>query len=882
MKENGSISKITPKIKNLISYLLPVIIFSLTLWTLDKQLHHLRSSYIAQHVASVPLSHIGIAVFLTIISYIVLTGYDYLAIRNINSSLPYKQAAKISFVSTSISYSVGFNFLTGSSLRYRLYSKYGLTVLQIWEIIIFCVSTFWIGFCFVAGLLFTFYPVKMSSYMPEIPIPLNIAGILLLMFIATYFFFSFWKRDLKIKQYKIRIPEPKIAFLQLALASVDYLLSGSIIYFLLPSNPQLSLLHVLVFFALAQLIGLISTVPGGLGVFESLMLFMLEPYFDTIDIIRPLLLFRAIYYFGPFLLGFLALIFFEFQEREKFLRKVGKAAYSSVSGLTPQIFSILVFLGGISLLFSGAFSSNPEYLSKISYIVPLPLIEASRLLGSMMGVLLLLLANGLWKRIDGAYVLSLIVLLMGGVFALLKDFNYQQALILFALFIFLLPCRIYFYRKSSLLHQSFSRGNLIAITLVLVSFVWLGFFSYKHIEYSNELLWQFGIDSQASSFLRAAVGVFVLLLVFGITKLLSPFSKDIHLPDEGEIELAKAIINQSPETWGNLAFTRDKYLLFDDEKKAFLMYGISGRTWISMGDIVGASGQAKELLWDFYETSKLQQGRAAFYEVSEKYIPVYLDMGLSLFKIGEEAKVPLESFTLEGSASKDFRYTLKSVEKKGYQFEIISQEKVPNLMPELKKISDAWLEMKSGKEKRFSVGFFDEKYLSNFPVAVVRNETQIVAFANIWVGAHKEEMSIDLMRYSPAAPDRTMEYLFVKLILWGTENGYEYFSLGMAPLSGFEKRQYAPIWNKIGSFIFTHGEHFYNYKGLRDFKEKFNPVWCPKYIALPKGLKQALALKDIATLISGGVKGIFSKEGENKENPQEKKLRIGWLLRFHP
>ena len=137
---------------------------------------------------------------------------------------------------------------------------------------------------------------------------------------------------------------------------------------------------------------------------------------------------------------------------------------------------------------------------------------------------------------------------------------------------------------------------------------------------------------------------------------------------------------------------------------------------------------------------------------------------------------------------------------------------------------------------------------------------EIVAFANIWTGADKEEISVDLMRHSPDAPDRTMEYLFVKLMLWGKENGYKCFSLGMAPLSGFEKRQFAPIWNKIGSLIFTHGEHFYNYKGLRDFKEKFNPVWSPKYIALPKGLKQGLALKDIATLISGGVKGIFSKE----------------------
>jgi phosphatidylglycerol lysyltransferase len=270
-----------------------------------------------------------------------------------------------------------------------------------------------------------------------------------------------------------------------------------------------------------------------------------------------------------------------------------------------------------------------------------------------------------------------------------------------------------------------------------------------------------------------------------------------------------------------------------------------------MGDPVGQRDQIKELIWDFYEMSKLHQGRAVFYEVSEKYIPIYLDLGLTLVKIGEEARVPLESFTLEGSAGKDFRYTVRNVEKKGYRFELVPPENVTALIPELKKVSDEWLEIKTGKEMKFSVGFFDEKYLSNFPIALVRNDEEIVAFANIWAGGNNEELSVDLMRYGSNAPDRTMEYLFVKLMLWGKENGYGRFSLGMAPLSGLEKRQFAPLWHKVGSLIFANGDYIYNYKGLRDFKEKFNPVWSPKYIALPTGLKKSLALKDIATLISG-------------------------------
>ncbi|WP_243684331.1 phosphatidylglycerol lysyltransferase domain-containing protein [Methanosarcina barkeri] len=136
------------------------------------------------------------------------------------------------------------------------------------------------------------------------------------------------------------------------------------------------------------------------------------------------------------------------------------------------------------------------------------------------------------------------------------------------------------------------------------------------------------------------------------------------MPGAEEMELAKKLlirVRKHLETW-YLPRTNICFLMM--KSRLFLMYGVSGKTWVAMGDIVGTSNHAKELIWDFYEMSKLHQGRAAFYEVSEKYIPVYLDLGLTLIKIGEEAKVPLEAFTLEGSASKDFRYTVRNVEKK--------------------------------------------------------------------------------------------------------------------------------------------------------------------------------------------------------------------------
>ena len=102
-----------------------------------------------------------------------------------------------------------------------------------------------------------------------------------------------------------------------------------------------------------------------------------------------------------------------------------------------------------------------------------------------------------------------------------------------------------------------------------------------------------------------------------------------------------------------------------------------------------------------------------------------------------------------------------------------------------------------------------------------------------------------------------MEYLFIEMMLWGHAQGYHWFNLGMAPLSGMESREAAPIWHKLGYWVARHGEHFYNFQGLRRFKQKFDPVWQPKYLACPGGLVLPRVLTDIGALVSGGLKGIL-------------------------
>lgn len=248
-----------------------------------------------------------------------------------------------------------------------------------------------------------------------------------------------------------------------------------------------------------------------------------------------------------------------------------------------------------------------------------------------------------------------------------------------------------------------------------------------------------------------------------------------------------------------------------------------------------------------------------FYEVSPKHLPIYIDLGLTLFKLGEEAIIRLPEFSLEGGGRKALRRTRKDALNAGASFEMIPPEDTNIFLPGLRQISDEWLATKRTKEKGFSLGRFDERYLKTSPVALIRVGDAVVAFANVWLGADHTEISVDLMRYTSVAPAGVMEFLLIELMLWGKEKGYQTFNLGMAPLSGIENRSLAPLWNRVGALLFSRGEPFYNFQGLRQYKEKFDPIWEPRYLASPGGMVLPRILTNVATLIAGGLGGLVSK-----------------------
>jgi phosphatidylglycerol lysyltransferase len=837
-----------------------LLFLTVALWALHKELRAYRYQDILHSLTALPAHSLYVSLGLTLLNYVLMSGYDILALRYIQYHLEYRKIAFTSFIGYAFSNNFGLSMLAGGSVRYRLYSAWGLSAQDITKVVAFCSLTLWLGFLTLGGLVFLLEPIVI----PEVlRLPFNSVrpvGILFLALVGGYFLWSVMRKGpLRLREWEVSVPDTNLIVAQVVLASIDWMLAGSILYALLPSSPRLSFLGFLGIYLLAEVAGLLSQIPGGFGVFETVVLILLSSVLPSSAVLGSLIAYRGVYYLLPLGAATLMLASHEVFEKRAGVQRAIRLFGRGVPQLAPALLSATTFIAGGILLFSGATPGIHSRLAWLNYFLPLPVLEMSHLLGSLTGMGLLLLARGLQRRLDAAYVFSLVLLGAGAVFSLLKGLDYEEAIVLTVLFGVLLPCRSHFYRKASFFSQVFTPVWITSMAVVLLSSVWLGLFSYKHTEYSKDLWWHFTLFGHASRFLRGTVGATGLALLFMMTRLLRPAPPIPTLSSPDDLKRARSIVEGTPKTYAHLALLGDKRLLFSERGSAFLMYGIEGRSWVVLGDPVGPQEEWSDLIWRFREMSDRHDGWSLFYEVGRERLDLYLDLGLTLLKLGEEATVPLQHFSLDGREHKGLRRSRHRIEREGCSFEIIASDRVPSLLPELKRVSDSWLQEKNVKEKQFSIGFFHADYLSRYPLGVVRRQEKILAFANILSGAGKEELSIDLMRYLPEAPNGVMDYLFLELMLWGEKEGYRQFNLGMAPLSGLQDHALTPLWNRLGAFVFRHGEHFYNFQGLREYKEKFSPLWEPKYLASPGGLMLPRMLIDIASLISAGLKGVVTK-----------------------
>jgi phosphatidylglycerol lysyltransferase len=596
-----------------------------------------------------------------------------------------------------------------------------------------------------------------------------------------------------------------------------------------------------------------------MGVFEGLIVVLLKPFMPAATLLPALIAYRAIYYLLPLSVAALLLVADEIHQRRSQAARLGAALGWLTEQLTPRVLAIFTFLAGVVLLLSGATPAAAGRLRLLDKTIPLGLIELSHFAGSVVGAALLLLSQGLARRLDAAYVLTMVALLAGVFASLMKGADFEEALALTAILLVLWRARAAFDRRAALFETRFSPGWVMSVAAALAASLWLGFFAFKHVDYSNELWWQFSLHGEASRMLRGTVGAVVTVLLFAFARLIGYAPHEAAAPTDEDLQRAAAIIAASTSTSSYLVFLRDKALLFDDERRGFVMYAVQGRTWAALGDPVGPPERMNALIELFLERCDDFGGVPVFYEISHEHLHRYADVGLTFVKLGEEARVDLASFTIDGARGKKFRHALHRLERADARFRVLEIDDVRSRLDSLREVSDDWLARHAGAEKGFSLGFFSGDYITRFRVAVIEQDGGIVAFANLWEGPRKEELSLDLMRYDARAPKEVMEALLVHVMLWGKEEGYRRFMLGMAPLSGFESSPAAPLWSRLASFVYHHGEPIYRFQGLRAFKQKFDPEWQPRYLAYPGGLRLPRVLADVAALIAGGYRQIFLK-----------------------
>lgn len=539
----------------------------------------------------------------------------------------------------------------------------------------------------------------------------------------------------------------------------------------------------------------------------------------------------------------------------RILRRLGGLAYE----LTPQLFAVASFLLGGSILLSAVTPEFNDRLQTLGRWTEPFVIDLGHFAASVTGFLLLFVSAGLWRRRRGAYYLALTALLGGAVFSILKGLNYLQAFELVLAAALLWPCRSAFNRRSRL-GEPLRPGWLLMLAAAVIAMLWLGFFAYREIPYHDELWWTLLTDSQASGFLRAGAVLSVLTLAVAVRSLLTAPGARTHGPaTPEEVERARKALEQAevapPEA--RLALLGDKALLFSPSGYSFLAYRVRGRRWIAMSEPAGLVSERLELLWTFAELADSYGGAPVFYSVSERLLADLATMGLAMRKVGEAAVVPTHSFSTEGKGKQNLRTAVNRAEREGSIFSVLMPGEVAAVADELRAVSDAWINHHEGTEKEFSMGRFDVDYLNDCPVAIVRENGRLIAFANLLMGAGGKEAMIDLMRYTPDGPHGVMDYMFTCIAKWCRETGVDHLDLGMAPLSGLEDRRTSPVFARVGALVFEEANSIYGFQGLRSYKSKFGPVWRPKFIAAPTTTPLPLALLDVALLTSKGWRGLL-------------------------
>jgi phosphatidylglycerol lysyltransferase len=619
---------------------------------------------------------------------------------------------------------------------------------------------------------------------------------------------------------------------------VDWLLAAVVFVACLQSTGHTApVLDLVSGFFLGQVVGLASLIPGGFGSSDAFWIARL-PFNQNVTV-AGLGAFRLIYYAIPWFTASMVL-----------LSWATRLSHRRID-VARRITGSLVGAAGVLMILSTASPALHARLVLMERYLPLPLVEVGQLAAALAGLVLLVLARGLARGYASAYKLTISLLTLAACASLLKGLDWEEAIILGVI-------GVAAWSQSAIFDRA-SRGDwldwsdLAVGSAALLLFLLFGAFSH-HIGAAAFARWNsISYRLQSARFLRTAISMVIVVAAATLYVVIRTPVR-FEPPDEDEIEQTlSAHMRYGIGTTPIMVAVGDKSVFFD-ASRGFCLYRTIGPYLTVFSDPMVTSPQERTaFLNGLFAFAANIDRRPLFYQISLDWIPLLHDRGYHFFKLGEEAHVHLDRLTLEGHGGKLTRQILRRAERDGLSFRIMQPAEIAGRLEDFAALSNDWLRAKQVVERQFSIGYFDDDYLRRFPCAVVesRDQGRLLAFANLLEGPRHEELSVDLMRYRTDGPS-VMDFLVLSTMLYGKSVGYRTFNLGMAPLASVGEHRGARVGERLAGILFRRGDHWYNFQGVRFYKQKFDPEWVPRYMAYQSALEWPVALANVSALIAGG------------------------------
>lgn len=831
-------------------------------WSAAHELRQIQWAEVRVAFAAIDRHRIAFAALCLILNYALLTLYDLLAFRVLGVKLTWGAVAPRAAAAFAFSNFVGLGFVSGAAVRLRLYRDLVPSPSLLAKVIALNGISLWGGLLATVGvtLFFCEQPMNLPGKLTDVR---NFAP-LLVGAPAAWVVFTAVGGLLPARIRDVLPPLKPLHILGLLLlAAADWVTLAAIYLALLGPLPAEALLSGATGFWLSYLFAMISVIPAGIGIFEAAITHFLGPFRPAEEVLAAALAYRILYYMLPWLLATIGMGIV--------------AAVPMVGRLTPglpdrlrrfeptmqeivtETMAVLAFVCGAVLWISAALPAVDARMQIAEWVYPLPmlLVATSHFLTVVAGALLILVSFGLQYRHRESWLLVMGTLIAAAIVTFLKGLDFEESVLLLVVAALFWWGRDRYDRAGHALHPRLARTAWGAVVACCLTYVGIGLWIHRDAGYDPNLFTDLEVHRDQARFWRSLIPVAGMLGWLAFSFRWAGAKPPVPLPTRGDLEAARKLVKEHAR--GTLPLRvglGDKAIWFARGREAFLAWQQQGRTLLALGEPVGPVGAQRELIREFRRYADEWDLIPAFYQVPPDRLADYHALGFSFFQLGEEGIVDLGAFEDPGPATPPDGVTPDP--GPGFAFEVLpalgerEDEAARSLLHEMRVIDEWWRTARKTADKRFSVAFFDERWIRSQPLALLRRagtERTLLGYAVVLASPDRKELAAALVRWRPEEGEDVQEELFARLLAWGKKEGYASFTLGLSPLKLTGHEAYAKL-EKAARVLFLYGERFYNFTRLKRLEDRFAPRWEPRFIAVPAEWHLARALLDAALLIS--------------------------------